>query len=336
MKQPIKISILIFISITTLILSIFPAVPAFSQSDASDIPFEKWLNEVQQDIVKKGILSDKKAKDVFSHITWQPTVVDLDRRQPERRLSTATYLQKTISRQRISEGRKFLHEKKALIEKIQYKYQVPGRFVIALWAMETSFGRNTGGYDVLDALATLAHDGRRADFFRKEFEVALKILAETGMAPDKITGSWAGAMGQCQFMPSTFLNYAVDFDGDGRRDIWNNRADVLGSAAHYLQQIGWDFHRGWGRQVQIPTTLATNLVGMETVLSLKEWQEKGVRQTDGLPLPPAAIKASLIQPDGPGTPAYLVYDNFRVLLKWNRSVPFALSVGLLADHIGKK
>ena len=156
------------------------------------------------------------------------------------------------------------------------------------------------------------------------------------MEPARFTGSWAGAMGQCQFMPTTFLRYAVDFDGNGRRDIWTSRADVLGSAAHYLHEIGWDFHRGWGRRVKIPSTLPTDLIGLDNILSLHQWHEKGVRQVNGQPLPVAAIKASLIQPDGPGTPAYLVYDNFRVLLKWNRSTPFALSVGILADHIGEK
>jgi len=304
-------------------------------SIADDGGFKVWLKDTRQQLVADKILSPKTAEVIFAGISWQPKVLVLDRRQPEKRLSTATYLKQTIRRQRITDGKKFLHEKNELLKDIEHKYHVPGRFLLALWAMETNYGRLTGGYRVLDALATLAHEGRRAAFFRDEFVAALKILDETGMTPARMTGSWAGAMGQCQFMPTTFVKYAVDMDGNGRREIWSSRADVLGSAAHYLHKLGWDGQRGWGRRVQIPHDLATNLINIDSAKTLAEWHKIGVRKIDGKDLPRAPIVASLIQPDGPGTPAYLVYDNFKLLLKWNRSIPFALSVGILADHIGE-
>lgn len=320
------------ISVLWMVLWLLPVIS--NAATAHDHDFDVWLHQLSNDVVRDGILPRSNADQIFKSITFQPRIIDLDRRQPEHRLSTRTYLQRTISNQRIGDGKKYSIKYNSLLNNVERKYNVQGRFVLALWAMETNYGRLTGGFRVLDALATLAYEGRRAAFFRDEFLAALTILGTSGMKPDSMTGSWAGAMGQCQFMPSTFLKYAVDFNGDGHRDIWSSHADVLGSAAHYLHQLGWDNKRGWGRQVRIPTNLDHRLITIDTSKSLSEWQKIGVRRLDGHDLPKTSLSASLIQPDGPGTSAYLVYDNFKLLLKWNRSIPFALSVGILADHIG--
>jgi membrane-bound lytic murein transglycosylase B len=215
---------------------------------------------------------------------------------------------------------------------------VPARFIVALWGIETGFGRNTGGMPVISALATLAYDGRRPAYFRGELLNALTILDQGHITPSLMVGSWAGAMGQCQFMPSTFLKFAVDWDGDGRRDIWTNRADALASAANYLSSEGWTTTLGWGRPVRLPPGLSPARLGLDTVKSLDEWARLGVRAADGKPLPRREVQASIViaeSPKGSGAgPAFLVYDNFRTLMKWNRSIFFALAAGHLADRIG--
>jgi len=192
-----------------------------------------------------------------------------------------------------------------------------------------------GNYAVVSALATLAFDGRRSSYFRGELIAALRIIDQGNIHPDAMFGSWAGAMGQCQFMPTTFLSYAVDYDGDGRRDIWNNRADVLGSIANYIAHLGWHGEEGWGRRVTVPANFDTRQTGLEIRRPLSEWQRMGLRAADASPLPAYEIEASLVMPDGSAGPAMLVYDNFRAIMKWNKSVPFAASVGMIADNIGR-
>jgi membrane-bound lytic murein transglycosylase B len=212
-------------------------------------------------------------------------------------------------------------------------FGVQARFIVALWAVETDFGRFTGGFDLVPALATLAYEGRRADLFASELIEALRII-DRGEAPPKgLKGSWAGAMGQSQFMPSSFNRMAVDYDGDGRRDIWSSQPDVFASMANYLRQSGWNGQQTWGRAVRIPAGLETD-AGLAISRPLADWQKLGIRLPDGGALPQVAMNASLILPDGAGGSAFLVYDNYRVLMQWNRSTYFATSIGLLADMIG--
>jgi membrane-bound lytic murein transglycosylase B len=232
--------------------------------------------------------------------------------------------------------------------KIGRTFGVQPRFIVALWGIESSFGRHKGGYPVVQALATLAHDGRRSAYFRKELFNALAILDEGHILVADMTGSWAGAMGQNQFMPSSFLSYAVDYDGDGRRDIWKSEVDVFASTANYLARSGWRDDQTWGRQVKLPEALKATIAGLMpkdppkgcralrrlTVQKrLGEWQKLGVRRLDGRDLPRRELPASLVFPDGAEGPAFLVYNNFRVALKWNCSILFATAVGLLADRI---
>jgi membrane-bound lytic murein transglycosylase B len=218
---------------------------------------------------------------------------------------------------------------------VQQRFNVQPRFIVALWGIESDFGKTQGSYSVPAALATLAYEGRRGPMFRGELMSSLKILDQGHIRPDNMLGSWAGAMGQCQFMPSTFLSYAVDFDGDGRRDIWNNRADVLGSIANYLARLGWRGSESWGHEVAVPGNLDARVAGLDSRRPLAEWMRMGVRSV-GAPLTGReAAEASLLLPDGLGGRALLVFDNFRATMRWNKSVKFAASVGMIADGIDR-
>ena len=299
----------------------------------AETPFERWLDGVRADAEAMGI-GRATVDAALSGISPIDRVIELDRRQPEGRISFAEYLQRQTPQSRIDRGRRLLEENRDLLAEIGAAYGVQPRFIVALWGMETSYGSYTGGYPVIEALATLAYDGRRSDYFRRELLKALQILDEGHIAIADMKGSWAGAMGQSQFMPSNFLSLAVDHDGDGRRDIWTTRADVFASAANFLARAGWDDGVTWGRQVRLPDGFDDSLSGLGSSRSLAEWQALGVRRADGKDLPSAPVAASLVLPDGPQGTAYLVYQNYRVLMNWNRSTYFATTVGILADRIG--
>jgi membrane-bound lytic murein transglycosylase B len=208
--------------------------------------------------------------------------------------------------------------------------------IVALWGIETDFGRTTGTYPVVPALVTLAYDGRRSAFFRSELLLALRILDEGHVHPDSMIGSWAGAMGQNQFMPSSFVNHAVDYDQDGRQDIWTSRADVFASTANYLARSGWRRDESWGREALLPAGFDTTLANGKTRRPLSDWVRLGVRPAGGAAgfTDPPDRPAAIVRPAGSRAPAYIVYDNFDVILRWNRSTYFAVAAGTLADRIG--
>lgn len=312
-----------------LLLALVPAaLPARAAAD-----FSRWLEALRSEAAAQGI-SQATLNAALSDLTPIPRVIELDRRQPERTLTFDEYLERVVSETRIAQARREYLRHRPLLEEIGRRYGVPPRFIVALWGIESSFGHNTGSYRVIPALATLAYDGRRSTFFRSELLAALRILDQGHVTPEDMRGSWAGAMGQNQFMPSSFLQYAVDHDGDGRRDIWRSHADVFASTANYLARAGWDAAYTWGREVHLPPGFDPALAGLDTRKPLAEWQALGVRRRDGGDLPAVAISASLVLPGGPGGPAFLVYDNYRAILRWNRSTYFATAVGLLADAIG--
>ncbi len=202
-----------------------------------------------------------------------------------------------------------------------------------MWGLESDFGRYMSPFPVIDSLATLAHDGRRGDYFRAELLAALRIIDGGHVAPGEMRGSWAGALGQCQFMPSNFFKFAVDYDNDGRRDIWGTLPDVFASIANYLAGFDWRDDQTWGREVRLPAGFDQSLVGLDTIKPIGAWQGLGARLPDGGDLPARQLPASIVMPDGAGGQAYLVYGNFRAILDWNRSTYFALSVGILADRV---
>jgi len=298
--------------------------------------FGVWLNGLRQEARAAGI-SQPILESALANLTGPlPRVLELDRKQPESTQSLADYLATRVSDKRITNGHIRLSEYPTWLGRVERKYGVPRRIIVALWGIESNYGQNTGGFAVIPALATLAYDGRRGGYFRKELIEALRILDAGHIPLAQMNGSWAGAMGQCQFMPSSFRRFAVDANGDGRIDIWTSEADVLASTANYLNQAGWKEGQTWGRPVKLPKKFDPSRIGLNTRLPLSRWQALGVRQTNGSALPGRTLQASLIRPDGPGTQAYLVYDNFRVLLAWNNSKSFAVAVGTLSDRLGAK
>lgn len=311
-----------------------PAPAPAAAPVAPQIGFDEFIAGVKTEAEAKGIGTQTVA--VLDGVHPIDRVIELDRRQAEFTLTFDQYLSHILTPKRVAQGRKLLAANRTLLKDIEKRYGVQPRFVVALWGIESGFGASMGSFPVVASLATLAWDGRRSAYFRGELMNALTILDQGNIAPDKMLGSWAGAMGQCQFMPSTFLAWAQDFDGDGRRDIWSNRADVLASAANYLHGIGWKGDETWGRAVRLPADFDRKLASLDIRKPLSEWAKLGVKAANGKPLPRRALEASLVVADnrnGPG-PAFLVYDNFRAVMKWNRSTFFALAAGHLADRIG--
>ncbi|MDZ7752408.1 MAG: lytic murein transglycosylase [Gammaproteobacteria bacterium] len=297
--------------------------------------FDTWVAGLKQEAREAGI-SESVLEDAFAGVAPIPRIIELDRSQPEFTLTFEEYLERVLPPRRVRMGRERLEAHGPLLEAIGNKYGVQPRFIVALWGIETDFGRITGGYPVIAALATLAHDGRRSAFFRGELLKALRILDQGHIDVAAMQGSWAGAMGQVQFMPSSFLNFAQDYDGDGRKDIWTTTADAFASAANYLARSGWNPEQTWGRKARLPADFDPDLVGRDIGKNLQEWQALGVRRADGRDLPAVDIRASVVQPGGPDGPAYVVYNNYHVLLKWNRSDYFATTVGTLADRIAER
>jgi membrane-bound lytic murein transglycosylase B len=301
--------------------------PSFGESN-----FEQWVKGFKAEAIEQGISSSLVGK-AFQGVTPISRVLELDRKQPESTMTFGEYRQRIVSPQRIARGREMMAQHRDLLHIVSQRYGVQPRFIVALWGIETNYGQNSGGYRMIDALATLAFDGRRSQYFRTELLNAFRILEGGHTSLDTMKSSWAGAMGQCQFMPSSFLKLAVDFDGDGRKDIWNTPADVFASAANYLAQSGWRGTQIWGRRAQLPAGFDSKQASLKISKPLRVWQKIGIRKRDGRDLPIAPLNASIVLPDGKGGPAYLVYDNYRVIMKWNRSTYFATSVGLLADAL---
>ena len=307
------------------------AAPAY----ANDMPFDDWLKAFRQEAIGKGIPAAI-ADQCLTGVAPIPRVLELDRRQPETTLTFDEYITRVVNPGRVESGRARLQEHREILARVSQTYGVQPRFIVSLWGIETDFGRLTGNFSIISALATLAYDGRRSAFFREELMNALRIVARGHITPQELRGSWAGAMGQSQFMPSSYLAYAVDFDGDGKADIWGSRADVFASAANYLSKSGWRGDETWGREVRVPTAFDRTLVDHNKVQKpLPEWQALGVRRADGGDLPTRDLSASVIQPGGSDGPSFLIYNNYRVLLRWNRSLYFATAVGFLADRIGE-
>ena len=299
--------------------------------------FAIWLSNFQQKALELGIT--KQTLDLsFKNIEPNKRVIELDKRQPEFTITLDEYLNNTTPKFRVNKGKKLYLENKDLLKKISDEYGVQPRFLLALWGIETSFGQYTGSFNVVRSLTTLSYDLRRREYFTGELINALKIIDQGHTSPETMDGSWAGAMGQCQFMPTSFINYAIDFDNDGKKDIWNTIPDVLASAANYLSSSGWDDSQTWGREVTIVNNIEESLVTtsarkVEESKKLAYWSKLGVRNLDGTSLPDVDIESYLVFPEGPDGRKFIVYENFKTILKWNRSLFFGLAVGRLSDLI---
>lgn len=319
-----------FLNIVVSLIFFGSTSSAYAAEDLS-----KWMKDFKADAMKKGV-SERVVDDALDGFSPIPRIIELDRKQPEGTMTFATYQTRVINDARIAQGRRLYKEHHELLDATAKKYGVPAQFIVALWGIETSYGNNTGGFSVPHALATLAYDGRRSTFFRDELINALKIIDAGHISNNNMKGSWAGAMGQNQFMPSSFNAYAVDGNDDGKRDIWTSLPDVFASSANYLSKSGWKEDERWGRRVVLPKGFDKNMVDLKIKHDLATWKRLGVSMPNGQDIPIVdGMSASLVAPDGLSGPAYLVYDNYRVIMKWNKSTYFATSVGLLADAIAQ-
>ena len=293
--------------------------------------FDQCLADIGERATQEGVTRDT-AEQVLGSVEFLPRVIELDRRQPEFTTTFADYLGRRVNEQRISQGRRLLEEHQELLAQVTRETGVPPAYLVSFWGLETNYGSYFGKMSVPSALATLACDPRRAGFFTRELIAALKIIDEGAIPASRMEGSWAGAMGHVQFMPSVFLQHAVDADGDGRRDLWNSLPDAMMSAGRFLQSMGWDGDYRWGREVRLPENFDFSLLdGGRRELS--EWKRSGVTTAYGTPLPDADIQARLVVPAGHKGPAFLAYANFNVIMGWNRSEFYAIAVGHLADRI---
>jgi membrane-bound lytic murein transglycosylase B len=316
--------------ITCLTLALTLAATSVKAQDKEQ--FLTWRKEFVAEAEAKGIRSETLSASLDG-VQLIPRVIELDRSQPEFTLTFDEYLSRVVPDSRIERARRLYAANRPLLEEIGKKFGVQPRFIVALWGIESDFGRLTGGFAVVPALVTLAFDGRRSKYFRGELLNALRIIDAGHITVDKMKGSWAGAMGQSQFMPSSFLNFARDYDGDGRKDIWTTLPDVFASTANYLSQSGWRASENSARRVALPNGFDASMEGLKRSKTVNEWQSLGVRKPDGGNLPSADIPGSLLRPAGADGPVYLVYNNYRAILKWNRSHYFAVAVSHLADSI---
>ena len=258
-------------------------------------------------------------------------VLELDRHQPEFSLTWSQYRGRVITDRKIEMARAAYRRKSTLLNGISQRYPVDPRIVVGIWGLESNYGDRSGSFGVVDSLATLAFDGRRAAFFRTELMDALNILQHRDISPNRMLGSYAGAMGQPQFMPSSYVRYAIDYDGDGRRDIWSTEADVLASISNYLSRSGWIAGAPWGQPVFVPRDFDAVKAGRHGRRSLGEWMQLGVRRADGSSFSQRDVSGALLLPDGAGGDAFMVYDNFNVIRRYNPSDFYSLAVGLLGD-----
>ncbi|WP_282166150.1 lytic murein transglycosylase [Shewanella japonica] len=302
------------------------------QSIAAVDDFSQCVDKLKVTARSEG-LSEQTINTSVANLKFIPRVIELDNQQPEFSQTFGNYFNKRVTDWRVKEGRRLLAENRELLNKLTKEYGVPGQYIISFWGLETNFGGYKGKMSVLNSLATLACDPRRSDYFTNELMQALKLKEKYNFDDATMVGSWAGAMGHTQFMPTNYAKYAVDGDGDGKVDLWNSTADALTSAANFLQQLGWKANERWGREVTLPENYDYQYLGRKHSQPLTQWAALNITQTSGKPLSTPDMKASLYVPSGHTGPAFLGYDNFDVIMRWNRSEFYAIAVGHLADRI---
>ncbi|MBI4679294.1 MAG: lytic murein transglycosylase [Elusimicrobia bacterium] len=311
-----------------------PATPMFNLDELAALAqqdYHVWLAGLRQEAAGQGI--PKPVLDAaLTGLTTSQAVLDLENSQPEHTITFEQYIDKVVA-SRVERGRQKFAEYRVQLQAVSARYGVPPEVITALWGIETKYGLYMGDFPIIRSLATLAYAGKRPSFFRKELFEALWILAEEGMSSKDLKGSWAGAMGQCQFMPSSFRRLAADGDGDGKRDIWKSEMDVFASAGNYLSKAGWRKAAGWGQEVWLPDSFDQAQADLKVVKPISAWRQMGVEPVDGAALPDGGVDASIIRPSGPGGRAFLVLQNFRVFMSWNRSTYFATAAGLLSERI---
>lgn len=319
-------------TMSKLILALALCLAALTaRAETAETSFQTWLDAFRQQAAAQGI-SQATLDAALTGLQPLDKVIEYDRRQPEFLDTFLDYLVKRVNETRLEKGREMLRQQAELLADVERRYAIPARFLTAFWGLESNYGGYMGEIPVVAAMATLAHDTRRAAFFRGQLLDALRLL-DRGQLPGDLLGSWAGAMGHMQFIPATHLAYGVDGDGDGRIDLRNSLPDAMHSAANYLKQAGWRVDEDWGMEVALPPRFDLENVGLERQKPINSWSFLGLRRPDGGLLPDSYRHASLILPQGIDGPAFLVTENFRVILRWNRSIHYALAVGHLADRL---
>jgi membrane-bound lytic murein transglycosylase B len=308
------------------------ALPASAALAAPEGSFPAFVAGVKAEARRAGI-SQVTLDRAFAGVVPNQKVLEKDRHQPEFTMTWDRYKTLVINDQRIANGRAIVAQERNLFRQVQDRFGVAPGVIAGIWGLESGFGAGTGDYRVIEALATLAWEGRRASFFRGELMAALKILENGDIAPAKMTGSYAGAMGQPQFMPSSYLRYAVDFEGHGRRDIWTSRPDVLGSIANYLAKAGWRSGEGWGQQVTLPPGFDFSQVGRDNMRPLGDWARLGVRPVEQSWRATADRPAAIVAPDGNSGDTFVVHANFKAIRRYNPSDYYALAVGIIGDRV---
>jgi len=325
-----------------ILLLLSGGVTGGAQEPPQQPPFEVWLAELRVEALTRGIREDV-VNAAFSNLQPVAQILERDRTQAEFALDLTAYLKRRLTRRTLLTAQQMYTQYHELLESVGKKYGVQPKIITAVWGLESNFGRFAGVRPTIPALATLAYDPRRASLFRNELFSALEIVNRGDIELDRLKGSWAGALGQPQFMPSTYLQYSQDFDGDGRRDIWSSQADVFASVAYYLREHGWSDKTTWGREVKVPKAALDAIKkvphreegcraerAMTNRLSMKDWRKLGVRTLGGAPIPTGTLEASMVSD---GARYFLVYPNYEALLAYNCATSYAISIGMLADRL---
>ena len=298
---------------------------------ANSHSFEDFLGNVRQIAIEQGV-SKSTIDKAFFELSPNLDILEADRKQAEFSQNFWHYINKRVNQTRLNNGYDTLKQNTSLLNKVSQKYGVPNYILVSFLGLESNYGNYTGKLSLIQSLATLAFDPRRSDFFTRELVALLKLI-DKGKIPIDAKGSWAGAMGAVQFMPSNVQAYGVDADKDGIVDLWNSQEDIYSSAANFLKHLGWKKGQKWGREVTIPKNFDYRLTGLQNKKKVTDWGSLGIRKANGSALPNSSMEGSLIVPMGHRGPAFLVYQNFSVILGWNRSQLYALSVGYLGDRI---
>lgn len=308
------------------------ANPPASSSNTTLAAFESWKQSFKGQAVKSG-LSAKFMDSVLPHLKYLPDVLKADKKQSEFLLTFWPYADKVITQKRIQEGKENAEKYHTLLKQVSEKYNVHQKYILAFWGLETNYGAYKGNFDTLSALATLSFDKRRRAFFTNELLTLLKLIQNGEKTHFK--GSWAGAFGNFQFMPTTYAAYAVDATGDGKKDIINSLPDAFESAANYLHQMGWEENQLWGKEVKFTQKMNWQIIPENNKMTVQEWQKQGVMPACGEKWSAAELneKATLVMPSGIDGPAFLTFKNYNYITRWNNSTLYALSIGILADAI---
>ncbi|MBP0492965.1 lytic murein transglycosylase [Pararoseomonas indoligenes] len=311
-----------------------PLLALAAPARAQQMSWDSFLDGLRADARRAGISSGTVQR-ALGNIQPLDRVIELDRRQPEGTMTWDRYRELIVSQTRIDNGRRAFAENRALLQSLEDRFRVPARVMVAIWGMETSYGTNMGSFNVVNALATLVWEGRRERTMRPQLMAALRIIDAGNIAAEGMRGSWSGAMGHPQFMPQSYEQYAVDADGDGRKDIWNSKADALGSIGNYLSRFGWRMEERWGREVTLPAGFDPYGASPDRSQPLRDWARQGLTYADGSAIPPSDMTAAVVVPgaNNGSQQAFLVYRNWSVIRRYNNSVYYATAVGMLSDRV---